>query len=283
MRFKLMCFVVIFVLSAVVIAQEKTIFTIGGSYWNAAYAWEDEDGNSLYEIDPGNNFGPYLSVSRGKLNLGVSYMIGKYPISSIIDSKGKKVELDNEINMTRGDLNVTVGYRAHRFINLFVGLKRLNWSFEVEESFTVPDNYDYYDYYDYYNYGSQTTTYNIKMKDTQSGLLFGAGASGVVPLGRSGLYLFGSLAYLGGKLEEKTEISGMPFSIDSDQEPVDISTGLVALNVGLGYRWPNGLGVNVGYRGDLIQQTTTDEETDEDYINYTRVQGVNVTLSYTIR
>ncbi len=274
---QLVCFVCVILLSAHVFAQEKTIVTIGGSYWNAAYTWEDDDGDAISEIDPGNNFGPYLSVNRGKLNFGVSYMTGKYPITSITQD-GEKVELDNEVTMTRGDLNVTVGYRAHRLVNLFVGLKHLNWNFESE--YTGSD-YDYYDYYNYYDYGTPST-YDYKVKSIRSGMLFGAGISGVVPLGQSGLYAFGSIGYLGGSLTQKYKVSGLPFEIDNEEEQ-DVATGLAALNIGLGYRWANGVGINVGYRGDYIVQTIEGEGMSEDVQDNTRVQGLNVTLSYSIR
>ena len=96
--------------------------------------------------------------------------------------------------MGRTDVNFTLGYRVHRNVNIFAGAKYLKWSIEMESSY----------------YG-----YTYKYEVSESGLMYGLGASLVLPLGNSGLYAFGSLAGMFGTLtyEEKMDDSSLSKNI----------------------------------------------------------------------
>jgi hypothetical protein len=236
----------------------KTIVTVGGSYWNATYTYQDEDGKDLYKFGTGNLFGPYLSLSHGKWNFGTSMYFGTFPVDKITAG---------DLNVTRSDLNFTLGYRVHPNINVFAGVKYLSW--------TLEGTYDYYD--SYYDLTS------ISYKATEKGPMFGAGIAGTVPLGSSGLYGFGSLAYLVGTMttESKDESSSLTHGTS-----IDTPSKLVALNLGLGYRFPSGLGVNIGYRADLYTESTDVENALGKSVtvdNNLGVKGLVATVSYTFR
>ena len=251
-------------------AQRRTVVTIGGSWWNAGYTWEDDDGNELTKVDPGNNFGPYVSISRNRWNLGVSYLSGKYPIKSF-ESEG--VSYDVDIDMNRSDLNISIGYRVHRLVNIFAGLKNLTWSMES----TYLWSYDFLD-----DWGSRWTgETDATEKYTFSGPLYGGGVSCVIPLGRGGFYGFASLAGLGGTITRKEELKVEYFDYKESSEQ-DLSSTLVALNAGIGYRFPGGLGINAGYRGDYIS-TESEKVLGVSAKENVRVQGLVLTLSYTFR
>ncbi len=260
------CFVllilVIFVSSSL-FAQTRTIVTLGGSWWNAAYTMEDQDGEKLGDIGSGNNFGPYMSVNHGKVNFGLSVLVGKFPINEYggYSLEGTGVEAD----MGRTDVNFTLGYRIHRNVNIFAGVKYLKWSMDMEYK------NEYYDY-------------SYKYEISESGPMYGLGLSLVLPLGNSGLYAFGSLAGMGGTLtyEEKEDDSSLSKTSSEDDSENDISAVLVALNVGLGYRFPSGLGINAGYRADLFSEqydepVIIDEKEVEPRI---KVAGFMATISY---
>jgi hypothetical protein len=240
-------------------AQKKTIITVGGSWWNAGYTWEDNSGNELFKVDPGNNFGPYLSVTSGKWNIGASYLSGKYPIKEL-DFGGQILNVD--VDMTRGDLNLSVGYRVHPMINIFAGMKHLKWSMEMKltDSWYINESYS--------------------EKYTYSGPLFGGGASIVVPFGTSGLYGFGSLAALGGTIVYSYDGYDTVLMQNISAE-TDLSAALIALNAGVGYRFSSGLGVNAGYRGDYISTQLADGTSDSK--ENLRVQGFILTLSYSFK
>ncbi len=249
-------------------SQERTIVTVGGSYWNANYSYQDEDGHDLYDFGTGNLFGPYLSLSHGKWNFGASMYFGKFPM----ESSGYSLSTSEfSEDMKRTDLNFTLGYRIHPNINVFGGVKYLAWNYEAE----------YSNYYDDYLYKTLGT---ISYKETTSGPMFGGGVGGTIPLGSSGMYLFASAAYLVGTMSSEYEFAGQS---SSDDESEDIPTSLVAINAGLGYRFPSGLGINVGYRADLYTVTVKEENyytgLDIEYENNIGVKGVVATVSYTFK
>jgi len=253
-----MCFLM--VMATTLLAQDKTIVTVGGSYWNAGYTWENDKGTELAKLDPGNNFGPYLSISRNKWNMGLSYMTGKYPIKQS-DFGGQVVDLN--VDMIRGDLNFTVGYRVHPMVNIFAGVKHLRWSFEYSAS--ILDEW--------------LTTQDYKIEDVFSGPLFGGGASITIPFGTSGLYGFGSLAALVGTITES--VKGQEKLGYSASPDIDYSTALAALNIGVGFRFASGFGITGGYRGDYISlETTVNDITVKQNI---RVQGPILTVSYSFK
>ena len=243
---------------SIAMAQEpvKTIVTVGGSYWNAQYTLQDEDGKELYDFGTGNLFGPYLSLSHGKWNFGASMYFGKFP-----------VEETGLSDMSRNDLNFSLGYRVHPNINIFGGVKYLTWTMELEGM-----NY----------YGNAYT-----VKNTAKTPMFGAGVGGTVPLGTSGLYAFGSVAYLVGNITTESDVSGLDYDVNlSDGSSEDTSAQLVALNLGLGYRFASGLGINLGYRADLYTESTDYKDEFGDTAtaeNDFGVKGIVATISYTFK
>jgi hypothetical protein len=263
--------VMIMLLATVVFAQERTVVTLGGTWWNAAYSYEDEDGNKLADIGSGNSFGPNISINHGKLNFGASLLFGSFPIESY--NYGLE-ELDTDVNMSRNDLNFTLGYRVHRYINIFAGVKYLKWSTKVDiNDFELVTGTDYWGDPIY-------ETVDASYEDAVSGPLYGLGLSAVIPLGSEGLYLFGSLAGMGGTLTSETTVEAGGRSASDDTG--DLSTTLATINLGLGYRWPGGFGVNAGYRADLFTVTSEYEVLDEtvESDNNIAVEGLIVTASY---
>lgn len=254
-------------------AQTKTVVTLGGSWWNAQYSWEDESGKKIADIGAGNSVGPYISISHGKLNFGASLFFGTFPVNKVALG-GAESDVTTDWNMSRGDLNFTVGYRVHQYINLFVGAKYINWTIEGTVNTTYPVLIGY-DEYNYPVYDEQSATIDANL--SEGGMTFGAGISGVVPFGTSGLYGFASLAYLGGTLQNETKISGGSTSQDSTY---DVSAGLAAVNLGIGYRFSSGLGLNLGYRADLFAENVDKAVSEGESNPRIRVQGTILTVSY---
>ncbi|NIA28751.1 MAG: hypothetical protein GWP06_02415 [Actinobacteria bacterium] len=217
--------------------------------------------------------GPYISISHGKLNFGASLFFGTFPVNEMALG-GAESDVTTDWNMSRGDLNFTVGYRVHRYINLFVGAKYINWTIEGTVNTTYPVLIGY-DEYGYPVYDEQNATINATL--SEGGMTFGAGISGVVPFGSSGLYGFASLAYLGGTLQNETKIS---FGSTSQDSTYDVSAGLAAVNLGIGYRFSSGLGLNLGYRADLFAENVDKAANSEESNPRIRVQGTILTLSY---
>ncbi len=247
--------VLCFIFSSAIYAQ-NTIVTLGGSWWNAAYSSEDEDGEKIADIGNGNNFGPYISINHGKVNFGASLLWGTFPIDDM-QVLGEELGQGESFDMSRNDMNFTLGYRIHRYINIFVGAKYLNLGWD-------------YSFEDYYG-GSTSIEYD------ESGMLYGLGLSGVIPLGSEGLYLFGSLAGMGGSMTPEYTYTSDNYSESEEDE--DISAALAAINLGVGYRFPSGFGINAGYRADLFTETFEDMD-GEEYQENIRVQGLIVTASY---
>ncbi|HPG39766.1 MAG TPA: outer membrane beta-barrel protein [bacterium] len=263
--------IILMLLATVVFAQERTIVTVGGSWWNAAYSYEDEDGNKLADIGSGNSVGPYISINHGKVNFGASLLFGSFPVEEY--NVGLE-EVNEEVDMSRNDLNFTLGYRVHRYINIFLGVKYLKWSTEMNiEDYPLDAGYDNWGYPLY-------EMVDISYEDAVSGPLYGLGVSAVVPIGSEGLYLFGSLAGMGGTLTNETTFEAQGRTNTTDNG--DLSTTLATINLGLGYRFDGGLGINAGYRADLFTLTSEYEilgETIENDVNI-GVKGLIVTASY---
>lgn len=229
-------------------AQEVTTYTVGASLWNSQYDWvaTDKDLDDI-EIGSGNLIGPYLSINRGKVNLGVSALFGTFEMK---DWDGAELK--------RKDLNFTLGYRIVSSnsinMNLFGGVKYI--SFDITGQTIM---YDYDEIYGWYSYEADVDR-------TQTGTFYGGGLSLMVPFGSTNLYGYCSLGYMTGNTTlEDNETNE---SVEND-EPIN----LVPVNVGIGYRFPSGLGINAGYRGDVFGSD------ESDYVD--RLAGVIVTASYT--
>ena len=270
-QFQAVCFVVFLLvfLSSVTFSQEKTSVTLGGSYWNAAYSWEDEDGNKINDIGTGNMFGPYATISHGKWNFGASLLFGSFPVDKLAESEVA------DINMSRGDFNLTIGYRVHPYINIFFGSKFLNWSLDASYTIDVPV-FQGYDFFGdpIYDYESR----DVKAEISEKGVLYGVGISGVVPFGASGWYGFAALAGMGGTLTNETTYDGLADFSDFQSAEYDISAALAALNLGIGYRMPSGFGINAGYRADLFSEDLENSEENPRI----RVQGLILTASVSL-
>lgn len=231
-------------------AQTKTLVTAGASWWNAQYDIVNKDGDQIYDIGSTSMFGPYLSISHDKLNFGASMFWGTVAIK---DMEG--------VDLKRADLNFTIGYRIVNTsafnMNLFAGIKYLNWKMTGTESVLQWDPY----FLEYY-WAEQD------VERTNNGTMFGGGISAVIPFGTSRMYAYGSIAGLGGTLtyEDKSSLVA---------SGTEASVSLASLNAGVGYRFPSGLGINGGYRGDFFGSE------DSDLVD--RLQGFNLTVSYTFQ
>ena len=259
---------------AVGYSQQKTLVTAGLSWWNAQYSWETEKGEKLGDIGNGNMFGPYISISRGKFNLGTSLFWGTFPVDKLSTEEEGQDFSGYDLNMGRGDLNFTIGYRLIPYLNLFIGAKYINWKIDGSMNYTGVVGYDNYGYP---VYGEQ----QVEVEMTEGGMTFGVGISGVIPFGASRWYAFGSLAGLGGTLTNETRVSLGGFS---NKESYDVDVALAALNLGIGYRFPSGLGFNLGYRADLFSEQEKGTGTDGNNTETNpriRVEGAILTLSYT--
>ena len=236
---------ILLLLAGMTFAQNTT-FTVGGSWWNSKYDLvSTEDTNDKMEMGTGAMIGPYLSINNGKVNLGASLLMGTFDVSE---------GFWDGAELKRNDLNFTLGYRiissSALNMNLFLGGKYLKFNVTGEASYV--DEY----YYEY--------TYDVDI--TQSGTMFGGGLSLMVPFGSSNLYGYGSLAYLTGTMTVEDNTTGE--SAENDE-----ATNLVAMNAGLGYRFPGGFGVNAGYRADVFGSDAAD------YVD--RLAGLILTASYT--
>ena len=268
----LLSLVILAFLFATTYAQNRTIVTLGGSWWNAAYSYETQDGEKIADIGTGNMFGPYLSISRGKLNFGASLLFGSFPIDALGlmgDEEAADLLDDVDMDMSRNDLNFSVGYRIHRNLNLFVGVKSLKW--EIDGTITASD-----EYWDYWTDTWYTTEIEADVNETESGTMLGGGISAVLPLGSGGLYAFGSLAYMAGVMELSYDFNSEDYSESSSGEELDAQ--LVAINLGVGYRFPSGFGLNIGYRADLFNEKYAEESLDEE--PRIGVRGAILTASY---
>ena len=253
---------VVILVTGSVFAQTQSRITVGGTYWNAAYSWTDKDGNDLADIGTGNMFGPYLRFTHGKFNFGTSLFFGSFPVEGLKAYEGADVDF----TMGRTDLNFTLGYQIIPYINLFAGVKYINYSYDGNISY----EYTYWtgEYYD-------TETLDVKMEVSEGGPMYGLGIAGVIPFGQSPLYGFASLAAMAGTLTNETKASvtgGQSYTNE-----LDVDAALAAITLGIGYHAPSGLGLSLGYRADLFTEDVAETE-DEPRIY---VQGLNLTLSYT--
>ena len=261
--------VIMVLMTSVVFAQTTSRVTIGGTYWNATYSMVDKDGNELGEFGTGNMFGPYLRFSHGKLNLGTSLFFGSFPVEGLQNFGEEKLDL----TMGRSDINFTLGYQIIPYINLFIGVKYIKYSYDGD--FSWENNFwtGEYDYWGNPIYDFETV--DAKVEVSESGPLYGLGIAAVIPFGQSPLYGFASLAAMAGTLtnETKMTVTGR----QSVSEDIDVEAALAAITLGIGYHTPSGLGLSLGYRADLFAENIS--ESDDEPRIY--VQGLNLTLSYT--
>ncbi|MBN2355846.1 hypothetical protein JXO59_07020 [candidate division KSB1 bacterium] len=258
MNKKLLLIICILMLSFLA-AQAQMRMTVGLSGFMANYSFTDEDDDDMITTDAGLLFGPYLSIASDKLSLGASMYFGSFPITELF---GEDIEdWDIDASVSRKDFNLSLGYaliqNAGLVVSPFVGLKHFTWDFSFGE-------------------GGYEFSWN------RSGTMVGGGLQGVIkPSPTSGLYLYASGALLAGSITDEYTVDEPGWS-ESDE--ASSTTALFALNAGLGYRVPNsGLGINVGFRGDIFG--STEGETDEDYeeaMTYTeQVIGIVGTVSWT--
>ena len=263
-------------------AQNRTIYTAGLSWWGSSFSWETEDGEKIGDIGTGNMVGPYLSISKGRWNFGTSLLWGSFPVEDLERfSSTSDFEIADQ-SMGRGDLNFTLGYRILPIVNLFVGVKYINWT--VNATVRTSDQYYDPDTFTFYPY-----TINSDVELSENGAMFGFGASLSVPFGTSGMYGFFTLAGMGGTLKNETNVvsklsedSYVPPSFGDTEatysESEDVDAVLAAVNLGIGYRFRSGLGMNLGYRADLFSETVDDPNAENPRI---RVEGLLLTFSYT--
>ena len=235
-------------------AQNNTAVTVGGSLWNSQINWVDDEGDKLGDLNVGSMYGPYLSVSRGKLSLGASFVTGSYnPIKSKSYSVGS-----SEADTRRSDLNASLGYQVHQNVNLFFGVKYTNWKLDWLRLFET---------------GSQFGS-NFQ----ESGMMYGAGISLLHPFGSSGFLLFGSMAGMAGKLS----LVHLGMWAAPGAREYKINCYLAALNLGVGYQFASGLGINLGYRADLFAEESKEKSgypSDDPRI---RVHGAVLALFYSL-
>lgn len=224
--------------------QSQTAVTIGGHYWYAQPTYKGENFENV-DISPGNMFGPYLNLRVGKFALGTSMFFGTFNW----DYKDFGFEFD----IKRTDLNFSVGYSVARRITIFGAVKSL--------SLTGEEDVEYYDW-------TMDAYYTATIKAETKGTLYGAGISGVVPVGQSSLFLFYSAAYLTGQIETTTTVDGTAMG-----DPIEGDTNLTAVSVGLGVQAGSGITVMVGYRADLSGEDEGEE----------RIHGIMATMAYTIQ
>ena len=237
----------------------QTAITLGGNYWRATPdiqtpGWED------VKVSDGNMLGPYVNLRTGKWIIGGSLFVGNFHMQQEVQNyyyypyyyyyyyyyyypyyytTGELVK--QELTLKRTDVNLSFGYSITRNITVFGAMKNLKGKFT---DFKVNGQ-------------------SVELNDMEyKGTLFGGGVSGVLGLGRSSFFLFGSLAYLTGKITWP----------DDDK----IEQNLASLTLGAGYRLSRELNLLVGYRSDAI----TGGDEDESYEKY---RGITVSLGYTIQ
>ncbi|HOT97891.1 MAG TPA: hypothetical protein PLG50_00025 [bacterium] len=249
------------------LAQTKTTYTVGAGMWMPAYSWVytgNESGMDDYELGNGSYFGPYLAVNSGRWNFGASMLIGTLKAD---DQEYAWQGLEAK----RTDLNFTLGYRLISTTSLsgnaFIGLKYLKEDQTADSWYWTGYSVDTGDYIDWYD----------KYDATVSGAMYGAGVSLVVPFGGSNLYAYGSMAYLLGTLKTENNLKSTDVNPNGYSSwDTEDDTHLFALTLGMGYRFPSGFGLNLGYRGDLYGNEASDE-----FEYAQRLAGLVLNASYT--
>ena len=259
--------VALFAMVGAGMAQNTTTYTVGAGMWMPGYALVytgDLKNMEDYELGTGSYLGPYLAINYGRWNIGTSLLIGT------LNPDDKEMLWEN-YESKRTDINLTLGYRVISSTNvsgnLFTGLKYVSETATADSwlwsGYTV-DTWEFIQWYDRYDAST-------------SGTLFGAGASLVVPFGASNFYAYGSMAYLVGSMDLENNLGPTdynPEGYSSWDETYDLH--LFALTAGLGYRFPSGMGLNLGFRGDLFGRDDSEEP-----VYSQRLSGLVLNASYT--
>lgn len=240
-------------------AKAQTAFTIGGNYW---YAQRSFSGDYWGETKSkaGNMVGPYVNLRIGKWLLGSSMFFGTFSESSEFNPY-------YNVDTKRNDLNFSLGYSILNNLNVFFAVKSL--SFNGKD-----DDYSYHDYV----YGN---IWHAKREIKNNGTMIGGGASGVFRFSRSPIFVYWSAAYLTGK-RNATDI------VDVEGEKIDFWKGdfkadnhLTALSGGLGIQTDAGITILIGYRADILDFKSNNQDFDID--GKENLNGITVTLAYTLR
>ncbi len=218
---KILMGILLVLLATAQVFGQKTIITIGGSYWRGGMEYEME-GNK--ETKASNMIGPYLNIRMGKMILGGSMFFGTWDWSKELEDWGA----EGEDKVKRTDLNLSVGYSIHRNISLFFAFKNLK----------MKEEYDF-TYHDYW-YGDMQWVGD----DESSGTFMGGGASLMFPFSRSPFFIFGSIAYL----------------VNSGGDEMYKDINLLAYTAGLGISSRSGLSVMAGWRADEFQSKEDEDE-----------------------
>ena len=167
---KILMGILLVLLATAQVFGQKTIVTIGGSYWRGALEYDVGDSK---ETKASNMIGPYLNIRSGKLILGGSMFFGSWDWSDEYQDMG----YSGDYKEKRTDLNLSLGYSVHRNISLFFAFK----SMKIKEDMDLTEPW-----------------FNTRYVDDSeySGTFMGGGASLMFPFPRSPLFVFGSIAYL---------------------------------------------------------------------------------------
>jgi len=244
---------IVFICATVFAQPRKASITIGGSYWNANLVLPED----IYQgitADPGNMVGPYLNMRFGNWLLGGSMFFGTFTLHS--GDAGTGFDLD----IKRNDQNFSFGYSLFKNFNVFAALKSVSYS--ADENMTT----SYYDPYWGYRQGEG----RVEMDNT--GKLVGGGVSSVVPFSKSPFFLYGSAAYLTGKMDYSYSVSlGGTLT---DLVAKKVNANLLSWSVGIGIQTSSGFSILVGYRMDSDSVEDGGEE---------QISGLTATVAYTLR
>jgi hypothetical protein len=230
------------------VIHSQTALTIGGHYWRAAPDLQTTVEG--VEINPGNMYGPYLNLRIGKLTLGSSLFFGTF-----------KFEFENtdfSFDLSRKDMNFSLGYSILPRITIFGAVKILSYTGEKELSFIDEWGWEFIASYEQENKGT----------------LYGGGISCVIPFTGSPVFLFGSAAYLIGTMEWMESYKEDGWEVIGYDGEYD--TSIMAITGGIGFQTRSGLTFMVGYRADL--SNVEEEDAGEE-----KIHGIMATAAYTIR
>ncbi len=243
---------IVFTCATVFAQTRKASITIGGNYWNANLALPED----IYQgitADPSNMVGPYLNMRFGNWLLGGSLFFGTFALHS--GDAGTGFDMD----IKRNDQNFSFGYSLFKNLNVFAALKSVSYS--ADENMTT----SYYDPY----WGYQQGEGRVEMDNT--GKLVGGGISSVVPFSKSPFFLYGSVAYLTGKMDYSYTMSLGGTIADLVSEKVNAN--LVSWGVGIGIQTASGISILIGYRMDNDSVEEAGEE---------QISGLTATVAYTL-
>lgn len=243
-------------LAGLVTAQTKAVVTIGGSLWNAKWEGTGESYNGM-KADAGTWVGPYLNIRMGKLLFGTSMYFGKIPLK--ISSEAGE---DFAIDLKRSDLNFSLGYSLHKYLNAFFAVKNAT----IKGDKTIPFTLGEYDGFGNLIY------YDTQWKMENKGTLFGGGLSGTYRFPQSPIFLFGSFALLKGTMNNN--VSWMYENVDLGSNKKEMDVTLKSFNGGIGFQTGSGISLLVGYRGENSSGEGGGKE---------KVNGIMATLAYTLR